>query len=54
MECDHEWRRSPFRIAIKKRKGMAATEHAMLAFEVCARCGVLRVDPKLVPELAPR
>ena len=54
MECDHEWLKSPFRIAIQKRKGMAAAENAMLSFQVCATCGVLRVDPKLVPELAPK
>jgi hypothetical protein len=53
MECTHEWLQSPFRIAISKRKGMAATAHATLAFEVCAKCGVLRVDPQLIPELAP-
>jgi hypothetical protein len=54
MECDHDWRPSPFRIAISKRKGMAGTAHAMLAFELCSKCGVLRVDPRRVPELAPR
>jgi len=51
MECDHEWRRSPFRIEMRKRRGMAMTARAALSFEVCAKCGVLRVDPQLVPEL---
>jgi hypothetical protein len=54
MECDHEWRQSPFGLEIRKRKGLALAEHAMMAIEVCAKCGVLRIDPKRVPELAPR
>ncbi|HVE39486.1 MAG TPA: hypothetical protein VNM14_06325 [Planctomycetota bacterium] len=54
MECDHDWRQSPFRIAMSKKKGMAATAHATLAFEVCSKCGVLRVNPQLVPELTDR
>jgi len=45
MDCDHDWHRSPFRLTMSARAGMARTIHAAVVVELCTKCGVLRIDP---------